>query len=97
MKHDISYAKAKKEYEHDHDKQRALSKIHASDRVFINDASKEGASGKVASAVMYGKMKAEENNIIDSKTFSGMGKKIQFTTKSGKVVPFSKKHDPLNV
>ena len=39
-------------------------------------------------------MKAEENNIIDSKTFSGMGKKISFTTKSGKVVTFSKKHDP---
>ena len=55
--------------------------------MFINDASKEGALGKVASAVMYGKMKAEENNIIDSKTFSGMGKnKVSFTTKSGKTI-----------
>ena len=42
---------------------------------------------------MYGKMKAEENNIINSKTFSGMGN-VAFTTKSGKIVNFTKKHDP---
>jgi len=94
MKHDIEYAKTKKEYQQDNNKQKALNRIHASDREFINEASKEGALGKVASGVMFAKMKAEENGIIDSKTFSGMGNKISFTTKTGKVVAFSKKHDP---
>jgi len=93
MVHDISYAKAKKNYIIDGDKQKALSTIHESDNTFINEASKEGVLGKVASTLMYGKMKAEQNNIISSKTFSGMGNnnKISFTTKSGKVVTFNKK------
>ena len=94
MNHDIAYAKVKKEYQQDGDKQKALNKIHESDRVFINDAAKEGALGKVASTIMYGKMKAEQNNIIDSNTFSGMGNKIAFVTKTGKTVSFTKKTDP---
>jgi len=93
MKHDIAYAKAKKEYSQDNDKTKALNKIHESDREFIKDAAKEGVLGKVASAAMYAKMKGEENNIISSKTLSGMGK-VAFQTKSGKIVTFSKKHDP---
>lgn len=95
MRHDIEYAKTKKEYQQDNNKQKALNRIHNSDREFIKEASKEGALGKVASGVMFAKMKAEENGIIDSKTFSGMGNnKIAFTTKTGKVVAFTKKHDP---
>ena len=93
MKHDIAYAKAKNEFLQDGNKQKALGKIHESDRKFISDAAKEGALGKLASGIMYTKLKAEQGNIIDSKTFSGMGK-VAFTTKSGKVVSFSKKHDP---
>ena len=93
MNHDIAYSKAKKEYLQDNDKTKALNKIHESDREFIKDAAKEGALGKIASGSMYGKMKAEENNIINSKTFSGMGN-VAFTTKSGKIVNFTKKHDP---
>ena len=93
MRHDIAYAKAKKEYLQDNDKTKALNKIHESDKSFIKDAAKEGILGKVASGLMYGKMKAEENNIISSKTYSGMGK-VAFTTKSGKIVNFTKKHDP---
>ena len=95
MVHDIAYSKAKKNYIIDGDKQKALSTIHESDNKFINEASKEGVLGKVASTLMYGKMKAEQNNLISSKTFSGMGNnKISFTTKSGKVVTFKKKADP---
>ena len=93
MRHDIAYAKAKKEYSQDNDKTKALNKIHESDREFIKDAAKEGVLGKVASAAMYTKLKAEENNIISSKTFSGMGQ-VAFKTKSGKTVTFTKKHDP---
>jgi hypothetical protein len=95
MRHDIDYAKTKKEYEQTGNKQQALKKIHESDREFIKDASKEGALGKIASGVMYAKMKAEENGVIDSKTFSGMGKnKVSFTTKDGKQIQFIKKTDP---
>ena len=75
MRHDIDYAKTKKEYEQTGNKQQALKKIHESDRGFIKDASTQGALGKIASGVMYAKMKAEANGIINSKTFSGMGKK----------------------
>ncbi len=95
MRHDIDYAKAKKEYEQTGNKQQALKKIHDSDKTFIRDASKEGVLGKIASGVMYAKMKAEENNIIDSKTFSGMGKKnIAFKTKDGREITFTRRHDP---
>jgi len=95
MRHDIDYAKAKKEYEQTGNKQQALKKIHDSDKTFIRDASKEGVLGKIASGVMYAKMKAEENNIIDSKTFSGMGKKnIAFKTKDGREISFTRRHDP---
>ena len=93
MVHDIAYTKAKKEFLQDNDKTKALNKIHESDRTFIKDAAKEGVLGKVASAAMYAKMKGEENNIISSKTLSGMGK-VAFQTKSGKIVTFTKKHDP---
>ena len=93
MVHDIAYTKAKKEFLQDNDKTKALNKIHESDRTFIKDAAKEGVLGKVASAAMYTKLKAEENNITSSKTFSGMGQ-VAFKTKSGKIVTFSKKHDP---
>ena len=65
--------KLKKEYLHDNDKAKALNKIHESDREFIKDAAKEGALGKIASGIMYGKMKAEENNIINSKVFQVWG------------------------
>ena len=44
---------------------------------------------------MYGKMKAEENNVINTKIFSGMGNKtVSFVTKNGREIKFTKKHDP---
>ena len=95
MSHDVSYAKAKKEYEQTGNKTQALKKIHDSDRQFVKEASKEGALGKVASGIIYSKMKAEENGIINSKTFSGMGPKtIAFKTKDGREIAFTKKNDP---
>ena len=95
LSHDIAYAKAKKEYLNDGNKEQALKKIHDSDKQFIKDASKEGTLGKIASGVIYSKMKAEENHLIDSKTFSGMGSKaVTFKTKDGREVAFTKKHDP---
>ncbi len=94
MNHDIAYAKAKKEYNQTGNKQEALKKIHNSDKEFIKDASKTGALGKIASGIIYSKMKAEENGIINSKTFSGMGNKVTFKTKDGREIAFTKKHDP---
>jgi hypothetical protein len=94
MNHDIAYAKAKKEFLQTGNKEQALKKIHDSDKVFINDASKQGLLGKAVAGVMYGKMKAEQSGIIDSKTFSGMGNKVAFTTKDGKQIQFTKKNDP---
>ena len=81
MSHDVAYAKAKKEFVQTGNKEQALKKIHDSDKTFIKDASKEGVLGKVASGLIYSKMKAEENGIINSKTFRGMGDKVSFTTK----------------
>ena len=63
MRHDIEYTKAKKEYEQTGDKEKALERIHESDKEFVKDASKEGALGKVAAGIIYGKMKAEEHGI----------------------------------
>ena len=90
MNHDIHYDKIKKEYLKDGDRKKALDKIHNSDQRFINEASAINQPlAKISAGIIKSKMALENNNIIDTKTFSGMG--VSFKTKSGKEISFIKK------
>jgi len=50
-----------------------LKQIHEAEDKFINDAKKKGIKGIIASNLIKLKKYGEENNIIDSKRFSGFG------------------------
>ena len=90
LAHDIDYDKIKKEYAIDGDRKKALDKIHNSDQRFINEASAINQPlAKISAGIIKTKMALENNNIIDTKTFSGMG--VSFKTKSGKEISFVKK------
>ena len=97
LNHDINYKLIQDEYKKDHNKQKALSKVHQADKEFIQEAKNSSVQplGKISAGLIAGKMAAEKANIIDSKTFSGLG--VSFKTKDGKIVQFNKKekkHDP---
>ena len=65
----------------------ALDKIHNSDQRFINEASAiTQPLAKISAGIIKTKMTLENNNIIDTETFSGLG--ISLKTKSGKEISF---------
>ena len=97
LKHDVNYKLIQDEYKKDHNKQKALTKVHQADKEFIQEAKHSSVQplGKISSGLIAMKSAAEKANIIDSKTFSGLG--VSFKTKDGKIVQFNKKekqHDP---
>ena len=91
LKHDVNYKLIQDEYKKDHNKQKALSKVHQADKEFIQEAKNSSVQplGKISAGLIAGKMAAEKANIIDSKTFSGLG--VSFKTKEGKLYNSIKK------
>ena len=96
LSHDKLYKSAQDQYKIDHNKEKALNAIRSADDKFIQEAKNSNVQplGKISAGIIKAKELAESANILSTKTFSGLGNKVAFTTKSGKVVSFSKKHDP---
>lgn len=97
LSHDKKYKTIQDQYKRDHDNQRALKAVHQADEQFIRDSSNTNVQplGKISAGIIKAKELAEKAGVLDSKTFSGLGNnKVSFTTKSGKQISFTKKHDP---
>lgn len=76
--HDTAYFNAGKQYEKDKDKDNFVANIKKADTIFRRDArnSKDAPiTGKLASVAIGAKEIAETAGIIDTKRFSGKGKK----------------------
>ena len=86
----IIYKKIQDEYKKDGNKQKAMYRVHQADEDFIKDAKNSNVQplGSISAGIIKAKEMAEKSNILSSKTFSGLG--INFKTKSGKEVSFTK-------
>jgi len=100
LKHDITYKQIQDEYKRDKNKQKALNKIHRADEEFIEEAKHSNVQplGNVSANIIKAKELGEKTGVLNTSTFSGLGAaKVNFKTKSGKTISFTKKpkkHDP---
>ena len=82
MRHDIRYGEIADEYHRNptpENRTRKLQQIHDEDEVFIRNVRQhrddDPAVAKVASALITAKRFAEQHHLLDSRKFSGFGKK----------------------
>ena len=88
--------KIQNQYKKDGNKQNALAATRKADDEFIKEAVRSNVQplGAISAGLIKAKEIGEKTGIINTKTFSGLGNKISFTTKDGKLVNFTKKTDP---
>ena len=94
LRHDIAYQTIQDHYKIDKDKPKTLAAVRKADDEFITQARNSSVQplGKISAGLIKAKEIGERTGVLSTKTFSGLG--VNFRTKDGKEVNFTKKHDP---